>query len=324
MGTKLHTRMPKGGRKPARKRKVSISTIVTCVVLVIGMGIIAYPTFSDWWNSFHQSRAISVYSDTVAETDPEQKTAMLEAAKEYNKRLVDNPGRYNMSDEELEEYNSLLDPTGNGMMGYVTVPSIGVTLPVYHGIDETHLQVAIGHIGGSSLPVGGKSTHTVVSGHRGLPSAKLFSELDKIAEGDIFSFTVLDQTVTYEVDQIRIVEPSDMSDLAIEKGKDYATLVTCTPYGVNTHRLLVRGHRIKNPEDRAQIAAGATQIPAFIAVLAVAIPLLFVYLIGALIYYRYRHPELDHQKALDAIRKHAMETSEGDDGKDKGSISDEE
>ena len=296
----------KRGRKRGAKPKASISTIVMTVVLIIGMGIMAYPTFSDWWNSFHQSQAIAAYSEAVEGTDKETIDAMLQAAHEYNATLVGNDGRFTMTDDERSAYESLLNLTGNGMMGYINIPSIGVNLPIYHGVDETHLQVAVGHIEGSSLPVGGESTHTVVSAHRGLPSAKLFSDLDKVREGDIFTYTVLNQTITYEVDQIRIVEPNDMSDLVITEGADYSTLITCTPYGINTHRILVRGHRIENLSDRSTIPAGAVQIPGFIAVLAVAIPLLFVYLLGVLVYLRMRHPELDKEKALEAVRKHAM------------------
>ena len=303
----------KGGRKPAGKRKVSISTILVSIILVIGLGIMAYPSISDWWNSYHQSRAIQSYVQAVEETDPKVIKKMLDDAHAYNKRLLKNSNRFSMNDEQRAEYNSLLNLDGTGMMGYVNIPSIGVNLPVYHGVDDTHLQVAVGHIEGSSLPVGGKGTHAVVSAHRGLPSARLFTDLDRVKEGDIFTFTVLDQTITYEVDQIRTVEPSDLNDLAIDANADYATLVTCTPYGINTHRMLVRGHRIKNLEERSQIPAGAVQIPSYIAVLAVAIPLLFVYLLGALIYYRHRHPELDKQKALDVVRKHAMKAEAGDD-----------
>ena len=308
----------KGGRKPAGKRKVSISTIVMSVILVVGLGVIAYPSISDWWNSFHQSRAIQQYSEAVEGTDPKKLEAMRQAAREYNARLAKNSNRFNMTDEERKEYESLLNLTGNGMMGYVNIPSIGVYLPLYHGVDEIHLQVAVGHIEGSSLPVGGEGTHTVVSAHRGLPTAKLFTDLDKVKEGDTFTFTVLDETYTYEVDQIRIVEPADMSDLVIDPKADYATLITCTPYGINTHRILVRGHRIANLEDRSQVAAGAVQIPPYIAVIVVVIPLLFIYLLGALIYYRHRRPELDKNKALDAVRKHAM-GSNANEGADEGS-----
>lgn len=308
-----------GDRKPAGKRKVSISTVVMTIVLVIGLAIMAYPTFSDWWNSFHQSQAIAAYSVAVDETDPKKLEAMLQAAREYNARLATNGGRFTMTDAQRDEYNSLLNLTGNGMMGYISIPSIGVNLPIYHGVDETHLQVAVGHIEGSSLPVGGETTHSVVSAHRGLPSAKLFTDLDKLSEGDIFIFTVLNQTITYQVDQIRIVEPSDMSDLAITQDADYATLITCTPYGINTHRLLVRGHRVENLEDSAAVAAGAVQIPAYIAVPAVAIPLLFVYLLFALLSRRFRRPELDTQKALDVVRAQAM----GEDAPQDGDVSNE-
>jgi sortase A len=288
----------------------------------------AYPTFSDWWNSYHQSKVIQGYVEAVQEADPKQIEKMIQDAHAYNENLVSNSGRFSMSDEERIEYNSNLNLTGNGVMGYVNIPSIGVNLPIYHGTDEVHLQVAVGHIEGSSLPVGGPSTHCVVSAHRGLPSAKLFTDLDQVKEGDIFTFTVLDQTLTYEVDQIRIVEPNNLSDLEIQKDADYATLITCTPYGVNTHRMLVRGHRIENLSDRTVVPAGAVQIPVYVAVLAVGIPLLFVYLVFALIYYRRRRPELDTQKALETVRKHAMDVQTdknvASDGADEDAMSKEE
>lgn len=295
----------KGKRKPGGKRKGSISTIIMVIILVVGLGIIAYPTFSDWWNSFHQSRAIANYVSTVEEMDPQLVESMLNAAHDYNVRLLEKPDRYKMSDEERAEYNSLLNPTGTGIMGYINIPSIGVNLPIYHGTEETALQVAIGHIEGSSLPVGGPSTHAVVTGHRGLPSARLFTDLDRLVEGDTFTITVLNQVLTYQIDQIRIVLPEDTSELSIQEGADYVTLITCTPYGINTHRMLVRGHRIENLSDQVTVPAEATQIPVYMAILAVAIPLLFVYLLGALIYLRRRHPDLDTEKALEAVRKHA-------------------
>lgn len=310
------------GHKPAKKRGVSISTIVMTIVLVTGLCIMAYPTFSDWWNTFHQARVIQEYVEAVQETDPKLIEKILQDAYTYNETLLSNNGRFSMTDEERTKYNSILNLTGNGVMGYVNIPSIGVNLPIYHGTDEVHLQVAVGHIEGSSLPVGGPSTHCVVSAHRGLPSAKLFTDLDKVKEGDIFTFTVLDQTLTYEVDQIRIVEPSKMSDLEIVKDADYATLITCTPYGVNTHRMLVRGHRIENMSDRTVVPAGAVQIPVYVAVLAVGIPLLFVYLVFALIYYHRRRPELDTQKALETVRKHAMDVQTDKNGASDGAIED--
>jgi len=289
--------------KERKKRKVSISTIIAIVVLIAGVGLLAYPTFSDWWNSYHQSRAIASYVSAVQETDHEQIEKMLADAREYNKRLAVNGNRWNMSPAEKAEYESLLDLTGNGVMGIVQINSINVDYPIYHGMDESVLQVAIGHLEGSSLPVGGRNTHAVVSGHRGLPSARLFTDLDKLVEGDTFTITVLDQTVTYEVDQIRIVLPTDLSNLNIERGRDYCTLITCTPYGINTHRMLVRGHRVSNEIDADVITAEAVQIPRYIAIPAVGIPMLFLFLIGMLVYYRTRRPEMDKEKVTEALRE---------------------
>ena len=175
--------------------------------------------------------------------------------------------------------NRQLAVTDSGIMGYIDIPKIRVTLPIYHGTDETILQIAIGHIAGTSLPVGGASTHCVVSGHRGLPSARLFTDIDKLVEGDTFTMTVLNRTVTYEVDQIRIVEPTDLSNLQIEEGKDYCTLVTCTPYGINTHRLLVRGHRVANANGEANVIADALQIEPVYVAPVVAAPMLIILLI---------------------------------------------
>ena len=179
----------------------------------------------------------------------------------------------------MAEYNRQLAVTDSGIMGYIDIPKIRVTLPIYHGTDETILQIAIGHIAGTSLPVGGASTHCVVSGHRGLPSARLFTDIDKLVEGDTFTMTVLNRTVTYEVDQIRIVEPTDLSNLQIEEGKDYCTLVTCTPYGINTHRLLVRGHRVANANGEANVIADALQIEPVYVAPVVAAPMLIILLI---------------------------------------------
>ncbi len=259
------------------------STVLLLIILLAGIGLIGYPTFADWWNSFHQSRAIAGYSETVAKIDDSDYKKMLADARAYNKELLERgDGRFNMTDEEREEYDKILDVGGNGVMGYVYIPKINVTLPVYHGTDETILQIAVGHIEGSSLPVGGKGTHCVIPGHRGLPSAKLFSDLDKLQEGDIAQLTVLDETLTYEVDQIRIVLPNELEELAIDPDKDLMTMVTCTPYGINSHRMLVRGHRIENPDaGEVRVTSDATQIeplhvvPVMIAIIA-AIMLLFM------------------------------------------------
>lgn len=262
------------------KKKSGIrGTLLLVLVLVAGLGLLLYPTFSDWWNSFHQSRAIASYVQTVANLDKEDYERMLQEAEAYNRSLLTKPNRYNFTDEDKEEYNSILDVTGTGIMGYVEVPSIGVSLPVYHGTNEAVLQTAIGHIEGTSLPVGGIGTHCAVSGHRGLPSAKLFTDIDQLKEGDTFLFQVLDRTLTYEVDQIRIVLPTELQDLEIDPQEDYCTLITCTPYGVNTHRLLVRGKRIANQVLEVSVTADAIQIEPVLVAPLVAAPILLLLLI---------------------------------------------
>ena len=292
--------------KPAPKRKrrgPSISTIIMLLLILGGAAIIAYPTFADWWNSYHQSRAIATYVSAVEDADPAALQAMMDEAKAYNKSLLTKPNRFNFTKEDEAEYKKILDPTGQGIMGYVSVTRLHINYPIYHGVDEAVLQVAIGHIQGTSFPVGGPSVHAAISGHRGLPSAKLFTDLDKLVEGDTFVITILKETFTYEVDQIRIVEPSDMSNLSIDDGKDYVTLVTCTPYGVNTHRLLVRGHRIANITGMAVIPAEAVQIPNYVAVPAVGVPMLFAYLIGALLYYRFKDKGYDRDKVMEELNE---------------------
>ena len=292
----------RGGRKK-RHRGPSVTTVVAVVILVAGVGIISYPTVSDWWNSYHQSRAIATYVNAVEETDPAMLEAMLAEARAYNERLASKPARYEMTPDEELEYTRLLDLTGNGVMGYVQINSINVDYPIYHGMDESVLQIAIGHLKGTSLPVGGETTHAVISGHRGLPRARLFTDLDRLVEGDTFTVTVLDQTCTYEVDQIRIVLPTDLSDLNIEQGKDYCTLITCTPYGINTHRLLVRGHRVNNILNADVVTSEAVQIPRYIAIPAVGVPILFMFLIGMLVYYRVRRPEFNKEVVTASLRE---------------------
>lgn len=296
--------------KPKReKKKFDWVSAIMIAVMIVGAGLIAYPTFADWWNSYHQTRSIANYVRVVEETDQETLDAMIAEAHAYNRQLLTKSNRYSMTDEEKLEYERVLDLTGSGVIGYIQCNAIGVNLPVYHGVAESVLQVAIGHIEGTSLPVGGPNTHSAVSGHRGLPSARLFTDLDKLVEGDTFTMTVLNQTITYEVDQIRIVEPQDMSDLNIVQDADLMTLVTCTPYGVNTHRLLVRGHRIGNIDGTAVIPPEAVQIPNYIAVPAVALPMLFTYLVGALIYYRLRNKGYDHDKVILELEELIAETA---------------
>ena len=261
------------------------STIFLILILLIGLSLLLYPTFADWWNSFHQSRAIASYSEVVANMDDDQYQEIWDAAWNYNRSLIDRPNDFLLSDEQKANYEALLNVGGNGVMGYIEIPSINVTLPVYHGTDEAVLQGAIGQLEWTSLPVGGESSHCVVSGHRGLPSARLFTDLDKMAVGDIFMFRILDEVLTYEVDQIRIVEPHETDDLLIVEGQDLCTLVTCTPYGINSHRMLVRGHRIDNIEEAKviRVTADAIQIEPIIIAPLVAAPMLLVLLIAILI-----------------------------------------
>lgn len=211
-----------------------------------------YPTVSNLWNRAHQSRAIATYSEQVEKLDDSENQDMLKAARKYNKSLLKKSDHWKLSKKDKKKYESLLDISGTGIMGYIEIPKIDCSLPIYHGTDEGALQIAIGHLEGSSLPVGGKSTHCVLSGHRGLPSARLFTDLDQMEEGDLFILNVLGKKLAYEVDQIRVVLPEETSDLEITEGEDLCTLVTCTPYGINTHRLLVRGHRTKYVEEKVE------------------------------------------------------------------------
>lgn len=230
-------------------KKKHISTIIIALIFLVGLGFISYPTVSNLWNQAHQSRAIATYSKQVEKLDDSENKKMLKAARKYNKSLLKKSDHWKLSKKDKKKYESLLDVSGTGIMGYIEVPKIDCSLPIYHGTDEGALQIAIGHLEGSSLPVGGKSTHCVLSGHRGLPSARLFTDLDQMEEGDIFVLNVLGRKLAYEVDQIKVVLPDEMSDLEIVQGKDLCTLVTCTPYGINTYRLLVRGHRTKYIEE---------------------------------------------------------------------------
>ena len=267
------------------KKKGNFLNILLVLVFLVGLSLLLYPSVSDYWNSFHQTRAIATYSEEVANLENEQYDEIWEAAQQYNRSLTERGNAYVLSEEQKEAYEELLDVSGLGVMGYIEIPEIDVSLPVYHGTEESVLQIAVGHLEWSSLPVGGESTHCVLSGHRGLPSAKLFTNLDKLTEGDIFLLRVLDEVLTYEVDQTLIVEPQDTASLQIEEGKDYCTLVTCTPYGINTHRLLVRGHRIENQANAASIrvTADAMQIEPVIVAPIVAAPLLLCLMLWVLL-----------------------------------------
>ena len=257
------------------------STIFLILILVVGLSLMLYPSLSNWWNEAHQSRAIAAYSQEVSKLDENRYDELWQQAWEYNRSLVGRENVYLLDDSQKAEYERLLDVSGMGIMGYIEIPEIDVSLPIYHGTEDTVLQVAVGHLEWSSLPVGGESTHCVLSGHRGLPSAKLFTNLDKLREGDTFLLRVLDEILTYEVDQILIVEPQDTAALEIVEGQDYCTLVTCTPYGINTHRLLVRGHRIDNIEEvkTVRVTADAVQLEPMLVAPVVAIPMLLILLI---------------------------------------------
>ena len=264
--------------------KKRFSTVILILIFLVGLCLVLYPTVADYWNSLHQSRAIATYAEEVAHIDTDKYTALWQDAIAYNQNLRKRDNIFLLSDTQKAQYDELLNIGGNGVMGYIEIPAIGVSLPVYHGTDEAVLQIAIGHLEWTSLPVGGESSHCVVSGHRGLPSAKLFTNLDQLQVGDTFLFRILDETLTYEVDQIKIVLPNETDDLLIQDGKDLCTLVTCTPYGVNSHRMLVRGHRVENAEiaKTIRVTADAMQIEPLIVAPLVAIPMLLILLLMVL------------------------------------------
>lgn len=264
-----------------KKKKDNYITLLLFLILLAGLSLLLYPTASDYWNSFHQTKAITTYAESVAALDNASYDAIWDAARQYNRNLLNRSNSFRLSEEQKAEYESLLDISGLGIMGYIEIPEIDVSLPIYHGTEDTVLQGAVGHLEWTSLPVGGESTHCVLSGHRGLPSAKLFTNLDKLREGDTFLLRVLDEILTYEVDQILIVEPQDTAALEIVEGQDYCTLVTCTPYGINTHRLLVRGHRIDNIEEgkTGRVTGDAVQLEPLLVAPVVAIPMLLILLI---------------------------------------------
>ena len=273
-----------------KKIKENYLTISLVGILLIGLSLLLYPTVSDYWNSFHQSEAVAGYVQDVEDMSEQKKAEMLAAAQAYNQTLQTGViPDLNLSSSEKTVYNQTLDVTGTGIMGYVEIPKLNTTLPIYHGTDDTILQVALGHIPGTSLPVGGKGTHAVISGHRGLASAKLFTNLDRLVEGDTFMIQVLDETLTYEVDQILTVTPDDVSALEIDPDQDYVTLVTCTPYGVNTHRLLVRGHRIANQANTARVTSEASQVKPLMVAPFLAIFIFIVLLLVVNVYRRLRH-----------------------------------
>ena len=263
----------------SKKKTDIISTVILLFILLVGLSVMFYPTVSDWWNSRVQSRAIANYDQTIQHIDPHRYDEIWAEANEYNKKLAELYAPFSNADE-ISGYDDILDLSGTGIMGYITIPVIKVELPVYHGTSAEVLNIAAGHLKGSSLPVGGKNTHAVISAHRGLPSARLFTDLDQLVKGDTFTITILDQIFTYEVEEILIVNPDEMDKLAIIPDGDYVTLMTCTPYGVNTHRLLIRSHRIDTVYTKAvKVVADAVQVDPMLVVPVIAFILLIFLII---------------------------------------------
>ena len=293
----MKNRSPKGGEKK-KKKNHRVSNIILVIILLIGIGIAGYPAFSEYWNSMHQSRAIMGYAERVAELSNEEYETVWNDALAYNRRLSHSPNQWMMTDEDIDDYERQLNVDGTGNMGYISIPKIDVNLPIYHGTSDAVLQTSIGHIDGTSLPAGSAhpnpddfsevafGSHSVLSGHRGLPSAKLFSELDLMEVGDVFYLTILDQTLTYQVDDISVILPEDSSLLGIFPGKDLCTLMTCTPYGINTHRLLVRGVRVENDKELVdvRVTADALKIEPLYVVPFIAGPVLFLMILWVMIF----------------------------------------
>ena len=284
--------------------KKKATTVILILVFFLGLSLLLYPSISDWYNSYHQSRVVVSFAEAVSRVNDEEYREMMDAAQDYNRRLAieDRLGE-RLTAEQLDDYESQLDVTGTGIMGYIEIHKIRCILPIYHGIDDGVLQIAIGHIPWSSLPIGGAGSHSVLSGHRGLPSARLFTDIDKLDEGDTFIIRTMNKVLTYEVDQIRIVQPNETYDLRIIPGEDLCTLVTCTPYGVNTHRLLVRGHRVENRPGLLTVTAEAIQIKPAVVAPVLAAPLLLILSVWALA----RTGGEDGQKIMDRHRRQRNE-----------------
>ena len=262
--------------------------IILTLGFLIGISLLLYPAFSDYWNSKTQTRAIVNYESVLEYLEPEDYSAIFQQAYDYNKQLIESDISPLLYPNLFPGYWDILNVTDFGMIGYLKIDRIGVELPIYHGTSAEVLSYGVGHLEGSSLPVGGESTHSVMSAHRGLPSAKLFTDLDRVELGDTFQITVLDQILTYQVDQIKIIDPDKIEDLQIVEGKDYCTLFTCTPYGINTHRLLVRGIRIETIIEKPVIyvANEAFRIEPLLVTPAVAAPMMLVFLIHLMMKYR--------------------------------------
>ena len=276
-----------------KKRKMTIKDIIRLLVLVVAFAVLLYPTVSSYVNEKNGSKVVSNYDAESVRLSNAEKEKMLEDARAYNKEMLSNIDLidpFSQGETNIDErYENLLNMDGSGMMGYIRIPKIKVEIPIYHGTSESVLQAGVGHFWGTSLPVGGESTHTVLTGHRGLPTKTLFTNMDKLVEGDVFYIKVLDETLAYKVDQILTVLPEETEALSIVPGKDYATLVTCTPYAINTHRLLVRGHRIPY-EEAVKIEKNTStgiELSFTTKVLIVTLGIIFIGLIIAMLYSLY-------------------------------------
>lgn len=260
--------------------KKNMSNIFLILVFITGLSLLLYPTVSDWWNSMHSSQAIVNYTEIVSQIDNSRYEEIWQQADKYNKALAKKKYQWVLTKNEKKDYYSQLNISNTGVIGYIEIDVIDVRIPLYLGTSDDVLAVGVGHMEGSSLPTGGETTHAVLSGHRGLPSARLFTDLDRVVVGDTFMLKVMDEVLTYEVDQILIVLPNELEALEIEEGKDLCTLVTCTPYGINSHRLLVRGHRIETAEVvNIRVPADAVQIEPYIVAPMVAVPMIIILLI---------------------------------------------
>lgn len=259
--------------------------ILLVLMLFIGVCVLLYPALSQYWNSKTQTRAVSDYQEILESISAKDYSGFFEEAEAYNAALyaLEQPL---MQFDEIEGYDDVLNVSGTGVMGYITIEKLGVELPIYHGTSAEVLNIACGHMEGTSLPTGGINTHCVLSAHRGLPHARLFTDLDRMEVGDVFTITTLDRTLTYQVDQIKTVEPDEINEARIVEGEDYCTLLTCTPYGVNSHRLLVRGVRIENAAPALQVTSDAFRIDSLVATPAIAAPILLILLIALLVKYR--------------------------------------
>ena len=272
------------------------SKIVFLLIFFFGFGLSLYPFVGSWFMAHDQSNIVGTYTSETKQLSAEEQKQILSGAENYNTMLYQTGGAI-VGDVQTsdEHYENLLDVSGNGIMATLEIPKIDVDLPVYHGTEDSVLSIGVGHIEGTSLPVGGASTHAVLSGHRGLPSSKLFTRLDELVKGDLFYVHVLDQTLAYQVEKIEVVEPDEVDALQIEADKDLVSLVTCTPYGLNTHRLIVTGHRVPYKEKQKEsIQQG---IPSIRELVFMILPFIFlIILIGLII--AQKRKDRNHEKTI--------------------------